>query len=206
MNGTLTANSDVELLRRAVNYTLSSVDAVRPDLLSRPTPCSEWDLQMLLEHANESIAALHEGLDSGRVAMFPTMAYDIAADPVSDFRARVTRLVDEWTASDPADRVAIADRVIPLSLAAGVAAVEIAVHGWDIAQASGHTRPIPADLAEDLLAISALLLSDGNRYPLFGPPLRPRVPASRSDELLAFLGRPASVTLKPGPNRTDTRS
>ena len=70
MNGALTANSDVGLLRRAVNYTLSSVDAVSPDLLSRPTPCSQWDLQMLLEHANESIAALHEGLDSGQVGMF----------------------------------------------------------------------------------------------------------------------------------------
>ena len=206
MTGALTANSDVELLQRAVNYTLSSVDTVTPDLLSRPTPCSEWDLHMLLEHANESIAALHEGLDRGRVAMFPTFTYDIAADPVSVFRDSVTRLVDEWTASDPVHRVAIADRVIPLSLAAGVAAVEIAVHGWDIAQASGHPRPIPADLAEDLLAISALLLSDGNRYPLFGPPLRPPVAASPSDELLAFLGRPDSVTPKPAPTRTDTRS
>jgi len=69
-----------------------------------------------------------------------------------------------------------------------VNARELAVHGWDVAQASGHPRPIPADL----LAISALLLSDGNRYPLFGPPLRPPVAAS--------------LTPTPAPTRTDTPS
>lgn len=196
MNRAVTMNSDVDLLQRAVNFALSALDTVTPDRMSQPTPCSQWDLQMLLEHASESVAALHEGLDRGRVDLFSTVADDIAADPASLFRARLTRLVDNWTASDAAARrVAIADRVLPLSLAASAAAVEIAVHGWDIAQASGHHRPIPPDLAPDLLATSALLLSDGNRHPLFAPPIPVPVPASPGAALLAFLGR--SVTSHP---------
>lgn len=197
-------NNGIGLLQRAVSYTLGAVDTVTADLFSRPTPCSQWDLHMLLEHASESAAAFHEGLEGGRVGLFSTIGYDIAADPVSVFRARLIKLADDWMTDHAARSVAIADRLIPLSVASGAAAVEIAVHGWDIAQASGDRRPIPPDLAAGLRAISALLLSDGNRHPLFAPPVRPPTAAGPSDELLAFLGRPAGVTCGRQPTRTDT--
>jgi uncharacterized protein (TIGR03086 family) len=202
-NSAVTVNSDVEVLQRAADYALAAVDTLTPELWSRRTPCSEWDLHMLLEHANESLAALHEGVDGGRIGLFSTVARDIAADPVSVFRARVRRLVGAWTAGESGLGVAIADRLLALSLAAGAAAVEIAVHGWDIAQASEHHRPIPPELAMDLLAISAVLLSDGNRHPLFAPPVRPSTLADPSERLLAFLGRQPTVMPEPTPTRTD---
>jgi len=45
------------LLEPSINYALGVVQAVTPELLSRPTPCREWDLRMLLRHASESLAA-----------------------------------------------------------------------------------------------------------------------------------------------------
>ena len=204
MNSAVTMNNHVKLLQRAGDYALSAIDTVDVGLLSLPTPCSEWDLRMLLDHASESVAALHEGLDSGRVGLFSTVPYDTAANPVLAFRSCVTRLVDDWAASNAVGLVAVADCLMPLSLAAGVAAVEIAVHGWDIAQATGVHRLIPAALAVDLLAISALLLSDGNRHPLFAPPLRPPALGGPSEKLLAFLGRPALAHPVSHRSETDT--
>jgi hypothetical protein len=47
-------------LRHAVQYALGSLGYVTPDLLSRPTPCTAWDLATLLQHVGDSLAALHE--------------------------------------------------------------------------------------------------------------------------------------------------
>ena len=54
-------------LTTAVSYADGVLEAVTPQLLSRPTPCHAWNLRMLLEHAEESLAALHEGVTDHRV-------------------------------------------------------------------------------------------------------------------------------------------
>ncbi len=62
------------LLEPSISYALSVVLAVRPELLSRPTPCRGWDLRMLLRHASESLAAIGEGIESGHVGLDPAAA------------------------------------------------------------------------------------------------------------------------------------
>jgi hypothetical protein len=71
-----------QLLEPSIGYALGVVLAVTPELLSRPTPCPEWDLQMLLRHASESLAAFGEGIEAGRVGLDPAAEDgDLAADP-----------------------------------------------------------------------------------------------------------------------------
>jgi uncharacterized protein (TIGR03086 family) len=196
--------SDIMPLRRAGNYALNAIDTVTPDVLGRPTPCSEWDLHTLLRHVCESVAALHESLDTGRVDLYPMDDQATSADPAWVLRHRVTTLIDQWPATGTAPAITIADHSLDLSAITGVAAIEIAVHGWDIAQASGHPRSIPPDLATDLLPISALLVPDGNRHPLFAPPVQPSPNAGPCEELLAFLGRPVPPKCGSQPTRLDT--
>ena len=83
----------------------------------------------------------------------------------------------------------IADRSLPLSAVAGLGALEIAQHGWDISRACGTRRPIPRALAAGLLAIAPLLVAEAGRGPLFAPPVIPAPAAGPSDRLAAFLGR-----------------
>ncbi|MFE7276387.1 hypothetical protein [Streptomyces sp. NPDC057623] len=68
-------------------------------------------------------------------------------------------------------------------------AVEIAVHGWDVAQAGGRPRTIPVALAADLLAVGRRVVAEEDRGVRFAAPVE--VPArARADVLLlAFLGR-----------------
>jgi len=178
------------LLEQAVDYSLDALDTVRPEFLSHPTPCRDWNLQMLLGHASESVAALQEGLDAERIGLYPADHGQIALDSAQIFRLRLVRLLDAWTSMKSRARaVEVAGQALPASVVAGVAALEITIHGWDIAEAGEHHRPIPPDLALALFAISPLLMPDGNRHPLFAAPILVSKAAGPSERLLAFLGR-----------------
>jgi uncharacterized protein (TIGR03086 family) len=180
------------LLERAIGYALGSVAAVAPRLLSRPTPCSEWDLEALLGHVNDSLAALCEGIDTGRIGPDPAAddGHGLAGDLAATFRDRARRLLGAWSSAGRHDQlIAVVDRPLPASVVAGTGAVELAVHGWDISWACGQHRPIPPTLAGDLLKLCPLLVTQATRHPQFGAPVAVSPLASASDRLVAFLGR-----------------
>jgi len=178
------------LLDRAISYAIGVAGDVAPELLPRPTPCREWDLEMLLRHANESLTALLEGLDAGRIGLEPAAEDEPAADLARVFRERARRLLSAWSgAGRPRSVIYIADCPLAASAMEGAGALEIAVHGWDISQACGHRRPIPRALAVELLAVAALLVPETGRHPLFAAPLAVPPGAHASDRLAAFLGR-----------------
>jgi uncharacterized protein (TIGR03086 family) len=164
------------LLEPSIGYALGAVLAVTPELLSRPTPCRGWDLRMLLRHASESLAAIGEGIEAGRVGLHPAAEdRDLAADPAEAFRDRAGQLLDAWTSlGHRRQAVEIADCPLAASVMAAAAALEVAVHGWDINQA---------------LEIALVLVPSAGRYPLFAAPVTVPATAAPSDRLAAFLGR-----------------
>jgi uncharacterized protein (TIGR03086 family) len=190
----------VGLLEEAIHYAVTAVQPITPRLLTRRTPCREWDLMMLLLHLGNSLGALHEGMHLGRVALGgrrhggsgrPGHAGDESlADPVSAFRVRAVRLLRSCEALRERTRqVAIGAADFSSDMVAGVGAIEVAVHAWDIAQASGAPRPIPASLAAELLQISPMAVPESDRHPLFAEAVEPPPFAHSSDRLVAFLGR-----------------
>jgi uncharacterized protein (TIGR03086 family) len=188
------------LLEPAISYALGAVPAVTPEFLSRPTPCQGWDLRMLLRHACESLAVFGEGIEAGRVGLDPAAEDgDLAADPARAFGDRAGRLLDAWT-SPGHDRqvVEIAGCPLAASVMAAAAALEVAVHGWDISRACGQRQPIPRALAIDLLAIAPELVPRTGRHPLFAAPVTVAAAAGPSDRLAAFLGRSPGIAPMPG--------
>ena len=180
-----------QLLELSIGYALGVVLAVTPVLLSRPTPCSEWDLRMLLRHACESLAAFGEGLEAGRVGLNPAAEdSDLAADPARAFRDRAGQLLDAWTSPGHQRQVIeVVGCPLAASVMAAMAALEIAVHGWDISRACGQRQPIPRVLATGLLVIAPVLVPCTGRHPLFAAPVTTGDTAEPSDRLAAFLGR-----------------
>lgn len=172
------------LLEWAIGFALTSVQAITPEMLARRTPCSSWDLEMLLLHLRDSLAALHEGMCLGRVAMRPEPP--AGEDPVSAVRVGAVRLLK---VSGAFGQVGVGDRHLDGGLMAAAGAIEVAVHGWDIAQASGERRPVPPGLASELLKVCPRVVPDGQRPPLFAEPVDPGPDAAAGDRLVAFLGR-----------------
>jgi len=185
-----------DLLERSLAYALGSVAAVVPGSLGRPTPCARWDLGELLRHLDDSVDALHEGVVGGRVELFPAVG---ARDPVCAFRERACALLGAWAVVSGempcAGRVvSVGDRSLELELLAAVGAVEIAVHGWDVAQGCGRAHPIPAPLATELLPVARYAVADADRGVRFAEPVGAASSWPRPDDrLLAFLGRRPSA-------------
>jgi uncharacterized protein (TIGR03086 family) len=201
------------LLADAISYALGNVEPVTPDLLARPTPCREWDLRMLLQHGCESLAALEEGFATGCVRLTatgdcpaagspdagspdasgpdaggPAGSGPAAGGPAGVFVTRARSLLACWArAGSPA--VAIGGLPLAAEVVAAAGALEIAVHGWDVAQASGSRLAIPPSLAARLLQVAPLLVTGTDRPQLFAAPVAVRCEASASEKLTAFLGR-----------------
>jgi uncharacterized protein (TIGR03086 family) len=183
--------SGVGLLERAIGYALGGLRYVTPEIMSASTPCVDWDLRMLLHHVNDSLAALHEAVDGGSVAVEAAVEpLDPAADPVATFRHHASRVLGTWVGAGTHDRVVtIADCPLTATMVAGVGSIEIAVHGWDIYQACRQPQPIPPALAADLLAISPIFVTEGDRPARFAAPVPAPVTDTPGDRLVAFLGR-----------------
>lgn len=183
-------------LVHAIQYALGSLEYVTPGLLSRPTPCAAWDLATLLQHVGDSLAAFHEGIATGYVDLDP--AGDTANDPlgqlVATVRDRTDRLLAASVMAGYQDRsIIIADRCLVGSVLTAVGTVEIAVHGWDVAQASGRDRPIPAALATSILDVLPLVVTDMTRDVHFATPVTVLPSATPSDRVVALLGRSPSA-------------
>ncbi len=194
-------NGGTGLLERAICYAGLSALAVTPALLPRPTPCLGWDLEMLLRHASESLAALQDGTVTGHVGLIPRPPdRDQAPDLARIFRDRARRLLAALSVGGRPLVFDIGDLPLPAVALEGAGAIEIAVHGWDISQACGQPRPIPDRLAASLLVIAPLLIPEAGRHPLFSPPVKAPAQASPGERLVAFLGRrPGIACVADGP-------
>lgn len=180
----------VGLLERAVDYALGCLDAAGGADLAAPTPCAGWDLRALLDHLDDSLLALHEAAALGRVFPDPGgYAAEPGVDRVALLRARATRLVGAWAAPAPRKEVAFGDLELTTAIVTTTGALEVAVHGWDVARACGASRPIPPVLADEMLDLSVLLVTDEDRPGRFAVPVDPPVGAAPGDRLVAFLGR-----------------
>jgi uncharacterized protein (TIGR03086 family) len=198
------------LLAGAVSYALSVCALVVPGEMSLPTPCPEWDVGMLLAHLSASMADLEAGIRTGRLGPGPPdPASGASGDPgdpgdpgdlVGVLRDRAAALLcATYDAAGPGRFVAVGGVPVPAGLVACTGAIEIAVHGWDVAAARGGGRSvssIPPALATRLLGLCPLLVA--GREGLFAGPVEVPGQASPSDKLVGFLGRDPG-TLPRGP-------
>ena len=121
---------------------------------------------------------------------------DIAADGlVATLRAQAGQLLAASAAAGADRPVVIADRWLAGRTMAAVGAVEMAVHGWDIAEACHRRRAIPSGLATGILAVIPLVVTEVARGAQFSVPVTPAPRATPGDRLVALLGRDPGASL-----------
>jgi len=174
----------------AVNNTGRILRGIRGHHLDRATPCPGWDVGALIGHLiGQAQMYAAGGLAAGavftpaEVGDDPGWAYAIAAKATLD------------TFSDPA----AAERIfrlpagdVPGTVALNLAMTEAAVHGWDLATATGKSNTIDYDVAAALLAFHrANPQFRQGPDPDYGPEISTGVDLSATDRLVQLLGRQA---------------
>jgi uncharacterized protein (TIGR03086 family) len=187
----MTTNPDLRpLLRGAFAQAHSVIGEVRPDQWGDPTPCAEFDVRALLGHllaVADRIAALPGGADVGAMPSQCEPTGDVAAD----FATRGHRAADAWADDDVLDRVlTVPWGQFPGFAVAGAYVMELVTHTWDLADATGLTDKLDADLSEAALGIAQRALPGDARegFP-FALPVDAPAGADAHTRLAAWMGR-----------------
>jgi uncharacterized protein (TIGR03086 family) len=177
----------VELLERALGYTRSALTTVTPAHLCLPTPCERWRLGDLLAHMEDSLDAFAEG--AGGAISLHSAAPAPLDERISTLQTKACSLLGAWAATTT-PLVEVGGRPMPVGTISRLAAVEIAVHGWDVGRTTGAGDPIPEEFARALLPTALALALE--QHGEFGPPVPVPADAGPDRRLLALLGRRTS--------------
>ena len=153
----------------------------------RATACTEFTVAQLADHLTGSITAI----GGGAGAAFPPATPAPLEARVAD-AAQVA--LEAWDGRGPDGTVTIGDSDLPAAVALGILSIELLVHGWDFAQATGQQVAVPDSVTAYVLdAASAIITPEGRRLVGFDPE-RPADPdAGVLERLITFTGRPASA-------------
>ncbi|MFJ9899483.1 TIGR03086 family metal-binding protein [Streptomyces sp. NPDC091280] len=182
----------IEVLTRSHDYLREVTAAVPGSAWSAPTPCSEWTVRQVLNHARIDQQAYGLVLTGDRPDSDPFHPEDgLAGDPVAELDKVLRAVADAYTALPAdADQVPTPLGPMPLALAAATAAMDAAVHAWDIAVATGQNRPLAPELADGIWPAADRLVDQlRDAYRVFAPAREVRPEYDRAETLLAFLGR-----------------
>lgn len=182
----------VDLFRRSIDRCTALVEAIRPAQWTLPTPCADWDVRRLVNHlTGEQLWAPH--LVAGETIEQVGDRYDgdvLGDDPVATWRRAAPASVAAFAEPGALERtvhLSYGDESCREYLTQML--TDAAVHGWDIARATGGDERMEPDAASLLLAHwrarEAMVRGSG----IFGDAVPVADDADDQAKLLAFLGR-----------------
>ncbi|NUT25620.1 MAG: TIGR03086 family protein, partial [Streptomyces sp.] len=181
-----------ELLAMARERAVPVVRGIPDTALDAPTPCAEYDVKDLVNHLFQVIVqfqrlAVKEASDFGE-----TPDRVGAGGAGSGWRERLAdeadRLVAAWSAPGAEDG-RTGGMNMPARLVGSMALLDLTVHVWDLARATGQDYP-GADEAvvAELSGAVAELAPTARKMGVFGEPVPEPEGASRFERLLALTG------------------
>jgi len=181
-----------ELHARALALTGTKVAGVGGDQWSDDTPCEDWDVRELVNHivsgnwwagelaTGKTIEEVGDRLDGDVLGDDPTAAYKASAE-VADRAFKAPGAMEA--------PCAVSYGPVPGEVYAGHRLIDVLVHGWDVAEATGQDTTLDPDLAEACLEViepqKDLLLGSG----MFGEDHDVPEDADAQTRLLRLLGR-----------------
>lgn len=146
------------------------------------TPCADFDCHALAEHLFGSITGL--GAMAGAEVTNP--GEGSLEHRVSTMAAQT---IDAWRARGVEGTVASPAGEIPASVAASILSIELLLHAWDFAQASGQRVAVSDEVVGWVAERAALVVPGSRARGAFAEEVTAAPDASALDRLAAFSGR-----------------
>lgn len=183
-------------MRAVCDATERVVAEVEPRHHQLSTPCSEWNVHDLANHLLARLelgrALLSDEMPAVQVGPGQLPNIDLVGnDLIGAYRSGTNALVGATTPGAVARMHTTPLGEMPGAGLAGFAALDVLVHGWDLAKAIGIDATIEPALAEPMLAFARQAISDemGTRAPKIGPEVEVAPDADPTSRLVAYLGR-----------------
>lgn len=181
---------------RAVASTAEIVTMIPEDKMGAPTPCTEWDVRALLNHLIGTLW-LAEALFGDQAPRYPMAPgglppVDLAGDdPAAAYDEAASAALAAAAAGDTLTRVHVTPLgEMPGPALAGFTTLDMLVHGWDLATATGQPADLDGRLAAHVLGFATHALATAEtRGPRIGPAIPVAADAPVTHQLVAFLGR-----------------
>jgi uncharacterized protein (TIGR03086 family) len=168
------------LMTRATERTAGLVRTVRQEQLDHSTPCTEFDVKGLISHL-EWVAEKFASLDrEGPAAEQGPYA--------GDFPERAERTLAVWSRPETWQGTS-PTMGLPMVTLAHMYLVDMIVHGWDLARATGQDYEPDPEAVSRALSFTEQMVEMARQSGVFGPPVAVPDDASRIDRLLAVTGR-----------------
>ena len=181
----------LDALDRSFASTREAVARVGPGELTLPTPCSEWDVQAVLDHVI-TVLTVFEAIAAKR-APEPVGGHGAAIDdPLVAYDKAAATTLAAWGAPGALDGEGTLPigLTVPTELAAGINFLDCLVHGWDLRRALGDETELDPQLAEHALEVATVVVTPELREAgAFAPEVPVAADASPTARLVGFLGR-----------------
>jgi uncharacterized protein (TIGR03086 family) len=183
------------LHRQALDATGVIVAGVRPDHWAAPTPCEEWDVRALTNHlvsGNRWAAELAGGktIDQVGTALDGDLLGD---DPLFSYQQSADAAAAAFEAPGALDApCAVSYGPVPGSVYVGHRIVDVVVHGWDLAVATGQDTHLDPDLVAACTEIVEPQLDGLRASGAFGQAIPVPADAGNQTQMLIWLGRDPS--------------
>ncbi len=179
------------LFAQASEYTARIVANVKPDQLSDPTPCPEWDVHALLNHligANHFFAGKGDGtwVDPPEGAEPPDM---VGTDPATSYNASVAGVKAAYQPDMYGNTVTAGPGEMPAGQLYAIGMSEQLLHGWDLAKATGQDGTMDPVLAGAVDTMIRPNIAGGVEAGFYGPEVPVADDASPTDKLVGLVGR-----------------
>jgi len=171
----------------AADAVLAAIQPVLRNLTAedrpKPTPCTEYSCHELVEHLYGSLVQL--GAMAGVQVQNPN-----EGSPENRVSVMAAQAIDAWRSVDLDAMVpGPGGNQMPASFAANIIPVELALHGWDLAQASSQQIQISDELVDYLRGLAEMVVPGGRPRGSFAEEVSPAKDANAIDRLAAFAGR-----------------
>jgi uncharacterized protein (TIGR03086 family) len=189
----MAATSTWTILDRAHTALRDATAALSAADVGRATPCVEWNVTQVLQHAaGDQLAYVSAITGEGGPTDNPFAPSGLlAGTPAELVEPSLTASAAAFATVDPAGTTPtpLPHGALPAATAAGAAALDAAVHAWDIAIATGQPSPLDAGLAAQLLPVARSIVEPLRQYGAYAPALESRDDDDAAAELLRYLGR-----------------
>jgi uncharacterized protein (TIGR03086 family) len=156
------------------------------------TPCADWDLRTLLNHTILWTSYSAERRAYGESVAEDLMSKDFTADPgyAEAYQAQIAKAVAAW--SDPeawTRELGVMGNTTPAGDVAAMLIMEMVLHGWDVARATGQDYQCDETLAQAVLATVEAQGDMFRQYQGFAAVVPVPDDAATFDRVLGLSGR-----------------